>query len=131
RRLGMTYTHASSPTMTSESSFGHIRPTTNYPTLNLTQPGLIFADGLYESFNSASGSVIAAFTNLFQARQNFTYAHDKHTFKWGAEARFNRDTGIAGINGNGSYTFGGGPAYAQTEIRSLSGQHDIHVGDQL
>lgn len=131
RSLGMTYTRTNSPRMTSESSFGYIRTTPNYPTLNLTQPGLIFADGLYESFNAASGSVIGAFTNLFQARQNFAAILDQHTFKWGAEARFNRDTGIQGINGNGGYTFGGGPAYAQTEIPSLSGQHDIHVGDQL
>jgi hypothetical protein len=131
RNLGLTYTRSVSPKMTSESSFGFIRATPNYPPLNLTQPGMNFADGLYESFNSAAGSLMAAFGNLFQARQNFTYVDGKHTFKWGAEARFNRDTTLFGMNPNGAYTFGGGPSYAPEDIPSSSGQHDIHIGDQL
>ena len=131
RNLGLRYTRSVSPKMTSESSLGFIRSTPNYPPLNLTQPGMNFADGLYESFNSAAGSVIGVFANLFQARQNFTYVHGKHTFKWGAEARFNRDTTLFGISPNGAYTFGGGPAYALEDIPSLSGAHDIHIGDQL
>jgi hypothetical protein len=131
RNFGMTYTRTVSPQMVSESSFGYIRTTPNYPTLNLTQPGLIFADGLYESFNSAAGSVMGAFTNLFQARQNFTYTRGNHTFRWGAEARFNRDTAVFGMNANGAYMFGSGPAYAPVEIPSLGGRHDIHVGDLL
>ena len=131
RDLGLRYTRSISPKMTSESSFGFIRTTPDYPTLNRTQPGMNFADGLYESFNSAAGSVMAAFTNLFQARQDFTYAQGKHTFKWGAEARFNRDTALFGTSPNGAYTFGGGPSYAPEDIPSLSGAHDIHIGDQL
>jgi hypothetical protein len=131
RNFGLTYTRTVSPQMTSESSFGYIRTTPNYPTLNLTQPGLTFADGLYEPFNSAAGSIIGVFTNLFQARQNFAYSHGTHTFKWGAEARFNRDTALYGMSPNGAYSFGGGPAYAQVEIPSLSGKHDVHVGDLL
>src|ERR1019366_5154529 len=110
---------------------GFIRTTPNYPTLNLTQPGMNFSDGLYEAYNSAAGSVMGAFTNLFQPRQNFTYVHGKHTFKWGAEARFSRDTSVWGVNTNGAYTFGGGPAYALEDIPSLSSNHDIHAGDQL
>jgi hypothetical protein len=131
RNLGLRYTRSISPKMTSESSFGLIRSTPDYPPLNQTQPGMNFADGLYESFNSAAGSVMGAFTNLFQARQDFTYAHGKHSFKWGVEARFNRDTTLFGISPNGAYTFGGGPAYALEDIPSLSGAHDIHIGDQL
>jgi hypothetical protein len=131
RNLGLRYTRSVSPKMTSESSLGFIRSTPNYPPLNLTQPGMNFADGLYESFNSAAGSVIGVFANLFQARQDFTYVHGKHTFKWGAEARFNRDTALFGMSPNGAYTFGGGPAYALEDIPSLSGAHDIHIGDQL
>jgi hypothetical protein len=131
RNLGLRYTRSISPKMTSESSFGFIRTTPEYPTLNRTQPGMNFADGLYESFNSAAGSVMATFTNLFQARQDFTYAQGKHTFKWGAEARFNRDTALFGTSPNGAYTFGGGPSYAPEDIPSLSGAHDIHIGDQL
>lgn len=131
RSLGMSYTRTVTPRLVSESSFGYIRTTPNYPTLNLTQPGLVFSDGLYEPFNSAAGSVMGTFTNLFQARQNFTYTHGQHTFKWGAEARFNRDTAVFGMSANGVYRFGGGPAYAQVEIPSLSSGHDIHVGDLL
>ena len=131
RNLGLSYTRTVSPQMTSESSFGFIRATPNYPPLNQTQPGMNFADGLYESFNSTAGSLMAAFANLFQARQNFTYVHGKHTLKWGAEARFNRDTTLFGISPNGAYTFGGGPAYALEDIPSLSGAHDIHIGEQL
>ena len=100
--------------MVSESSFGYIRTTPNYPTLNLTQPGLTFADGLYESFNSAAGTVMGAFTNLFQARQNFTYTHGKHTFKWGAEARFNRDTAVFGMNTERGVRVRRRAAYAQS-----------------
>ena len=62
----MRYTRIVSPQMTSESSFGFIRTTPNYPTLNQTQPGMNFADGLFESFNSAAGSVMGVFTNLFR-----------------------------------------------------------------
>ncbi len=131
RNLGLRYTRSVSPKMTSESSFGFIRTTPDYPPLNLTQPGMNFADGLYESFNSNAGSVMEVLTNLFQARQDFTYVHGTHTLKWGAEARFNRDTAIFGMNPNGAYTFGGGPAYAFEDIPSLSGNHDIHTGDQL
>jgi hypothetical protein len=38
--------------MTSKSSFGYIRATFDYPTLNLTQPGLIFGGGSCESFDT-------------------------------------------------------------------------------
>jgi hypothetical protein len=131
RNFGMAYTRTISPQMASESSFGFIRTTPNYPTLNHTQPGLGFADGLFESFNNAAGSVMGTFTNLFQVRQNFTYARGKHTFKWGGEARFNRDTAVFGMSVNGLYIFGGGAAYAPTDIPSLSGHHDIHAGDLL
>ena len=131
RNLGLTYTRTISPRMTSESSLGFIRTTPSYPTPNLTQPGINFADGLYEAYNSAAGAVSGTFGNLLQVRQNFTYLRGMHTFKWGAEARFNRDTKLSANNPNGYYAFGGGPAYAPTDIPSLSGTHDIHAGDQL
>jgi hypothetical protein len=131
RNLGLRYTRAISPKLTSDSSFGYVRTTPSYPPLNLTQPGMNFADGLYESYNSAAGTVFEAFSNLFQARQNFTYAHGKHSFKWGIETRFSRDTSVWGVDTSGAYTFGGGPAYAPEDVPSLSGAHDIHAGDQL
>ena len=49
----------------------------------------------------------------------------------GFEARINRDTTYFGISPNGEYDFGGGTAYATTNIGSASGTHDIHVGDPL
>jgi hypothetical protein len=131
RNLGLTYTRSISPRMTSESSFGFIRATPVYPPLNFTQPGMVFADGLYQSFNSAAGTLIGAYGNLFQARQDFTSVQGKHRFKWGAQARFNHDTTVFGISPNGAYTFGGGPSYALEDIPSSSGMHDIHVGEQL
>ena len=92
---------------------------------------MTFADSLYEPFNSAAGSVMGFYGNLYQFRQNFTYLHGTHTLKFGVEFRFNRDTAIYGVNPNGQYTFGGGVAYAPVEIPSASGQHDIQAGAPL
>ncbi len=131
RNLGLKYTRTISNGMSSESSVGFIRTTPSYISSNLTQPGLGFADGLYLSYNSAAGWLNQTFGNLLQFAQNFSYARGTHSFKWGAEARFNRDTQTYGDNPNGYYSFGGGPSYAPVYIPSLSGGHDIHVGDRL
>jgi len=131
RNLALNYTRTASPHFTSETSLGYIRSTPLFLSPNHTQPAMTFADGLYESFNSAAGTVTGAYGNLFQLRQNFIYAHGTHTLKFGAEIRFNRDATIFGTNPNGQYTFGGGAAYAAEEIPSASGQHDIHAGDLL
>ena len=131
RNLGLAYTRSVTPNLTMESSLGFMRSTPDYPPLNTTQPGMVFADGLYESFNASAGTVTGAFANLFQVRQNFSYTHGPHALKWGFEARANRDTAIFGTNPNGAYGFGGGPAYALAAITSASGAHDIHIGDQL
>jgi hypothetical protein len=131
RNAGMTYTRTSSPNFIWESSLGFIRATPFFPSINSTQPALEFGDGLYEPINSADGSVIGAFGNLLQARQNFTVVHGTHTLKWGWEIRQNRDATVFGTNPNGLYTFGGGPAYSPVEIPSASGRHNIQVGDLL
>jgi hypothetical protein len=131
RNFGLSYTRTSSPNLTSESSFGYIRATPLFPSINTVQPGLTFADGLYEPFNSAAGTVTGSYGNLFQFRQNWTDVHGKHTFDWGAEVRLNRDTTVYGISPNGDYTFGGGPVYSPVEILSASGQHDISPGQVL
>ena len=131
RNAGLTYTRTASPNFTWEFSLGFIRATPFFPSINQTQPGLAFGDGLYESFNSADGSVIGAFGNLFQERQNFTYLDGAHTLKWGWEFRQNRDASVFGVNPNGLYTFGGGPAYAPVAIPSASGRHDVQAGDLL
>jgi hypothetical protein len=92
---------------------------------------MAFADSLYEPFNSAAGTVTGVYGNLFQLRQNFIYARGTHALKFGAEMRFNRDSGIFAVNPDGTYIFGGGAAYATVGILSASGQHDIQVGDPL
>jgi hypothetical protein len=131
RNAGVSYILTPSATFTSETSIGYDRSTPNFLSQNHTQPGIMFADGLYEGFNTASGSVMGSYGNLFQARQNFTWVRGKHSWKAGAEARFNLDSTIFGTNPTGTYTFGGGAAYAPVAIRSQSGLHDIAAGAQL
>lgn len=131
RNAGLMYTRTLSPSLTSESSFGFIRATPLFPSVNRTQPGIMFGDGLYEPFNSASGTVTGSFGNLFQFRQTWAYAHGKHSMSFGAEVRLNRDTTVFGPASNGQYTFGGGVAYSPVGIVSASGRHNIAAGGPL
>ncbi|MGE5327592.1 MAG: hypothetical protein ACM3NO_11180, partial [Deltaproteobacteria bacterium] len=131
RNAGVRYSRAWSPTFASETSLGYIRSTPFFPTINQTQPALKFADGLYEAFNSAAGSVLGSYGNLYQFRHDMTALRGAHTFKFGVEIRINRDTTIFGLNPNGEYAFGGGSAFSPVDIQSASGLHDIHVGDPL
>jgi len=131
RDVALTYTRTFSPNFTSESLVGFVRSTPLFTTVNRVQPGLGFADNLFEPFNSASGGNYGDWGNVFQARQSFTWAHGGHTVKMGFEARINRDTSIFSLSTNGSYTFGGGTAYSSVTIPSASGQHDVHPGDPL
>jgi Carboxypeptidase regulatory-like domain/TonB dependent receptor-like, beta-barrel len=131
RNAGLKYSRIWSPHLTSDTSFGYIRSTPFFPSINHTQPAITFSDGLYESFNSADGSITGAFGNLFQFKHDMTDTHGKHTLKWGVEIRINRDSTIWGTNPNGLYTFGGGTAYSTVVITSSSGQHDVHPGDPL
>ncbi len=127
----LTYTRTVSPEYVWESSLSFTRTTPSFPTPNRTDPALTFSDGLFEAFNSAAGSVTAAYGNLFQGRQNFSWTKGKHAIKAGAEFRANRDSTYFGTAPNGSYTFGGGTAYSPVAIRSLSGAHDIPAGAPL
>jgi hypothetical protein len=113
------------------TTLGFIRSTPNFSAHNRTQSGITFADGAFEPYNSPAGSIMGAFGNLFQARQDLTYVRGKHTWQAGFEARANFDTTIYGVDPNGLYTFGGGAAYSPVSIRSLSGGHNIEVGDAL
>jgi hypothetical protein len=131
RNAGFKYARTITPNLTSVSSFGFIRSTPSFPTINHVQPGLTYGDGLYEAFNSAAGTLTGAFGNLYQVKEDVTYGHGSHTLAWGVEMRFNKDATVFGLLTNGSYTFGGGTAYAQVAIPSLSGRHDVHVGDPL
>ncbi|PYV22764.1 MAG: hypothetical protein DMG24_15765, partial [Acidobacteria bacterium] len=131
RNGGFHYTRAVSPQFISETTVGVERSTPLFFTSNTTQPALAFGDGLYEPFNNAAGTNIGAFTSLIQARQSFSFVRGSHSWKWGFETRFNRDTTVFDLNPNGFYTFGGGTAFAQTAIPSVSGQHNIQAGDPL
>ena len=125
------YTRTVSPRLSLESLLSITRTTPGFPTPNRTDPSVKFNDGLFEAFNSAAGSVMQSYGNLFQGRQNISYSRGRHAFKAGAELRLNRDTTYFGISPNGEYDFGGGTAFATEFIPSRSGQHDVHPGEPL
>jgi len=131
RNVVGTWTRTASPRLTLESSFAITRTTPGFPTPNHIDPAVKFNDGLFEAFNGAGGSVMAAYGNLFQGRQGVSFTTAKHSFKSGFEARINRDTTYFGISPNGEYDFGGGAAYAREAILSQSGTHNISPGDPL
>jgi len=131
RNATLRYTRTLSPHLISESSIDYIRTTPFFPAQNHTQPSIGFGDGLFEGFNSPAGQILGSYGNLFQVKEDLSYTHGPHVFKWGAEMRFNFDATIFGVNPNGSYVFGGGTAYSPVVIPSASGQHDIRPGDPL
>lgn len=131
RNAGVSFVHTPSPAFLSETWLGYIRSTPLFPTINRTQPGLVFGDGLYEAFNSSSGSIMGSFGNLYQVRQNFSWTRSRHAWKAGGEVRVNRDVTVYGTAPNGTYTFGGGAAWSPVAIRSASGGHNISPGDPL
>ena len=131
RNVVGTYTRTVSPRLLLESSISITRSTPGFPTTDYTDPAVKFNDGLFEAFNSAAGSVMQAYGNLFQGQENVSLTKGKHAFKAGAEVRLNRDTTYFGISPDGEYNFGGGTAYSTEAIPSASGKHNIAVGDPL
>jgi hypothetical protein len=129
RNVVGTWTRTVNPHLIFESSVSITRSTPGFPTADYTDPAVKFNDGLFEAFNSAAGSVMQAYGNLFQARQNVSFTTSRHAFKAGFEARVNRDTTYFGISPNGEYDFGGGTAYATEAIPSQSGKHNLNPGD--
>jgi hypothetical protein len=131
RNFAVRYSRTSTPHFSIQTAIGFIRSTPQFIASNKTDPALAFGDGLFQGFNSADGSIFGSYGNVYQFKQDMAYTRGSHSFKWGAELRFNRDTTIFGTNPNGLYTFGGGTAYSPVFIPSASGQHDIHPGDPL
>ena len=131
RNVVGTYTRTFSPRLVLESSLSITRSTPGFPTPNHTDPAVKFNDGLFEAFNSAAGTVMQAYGNLFQLRENIMFTTARHTFKAGGEIRSNCDSTYFGVSPNGEYEFGGGIAYANEHISSQSGKHDINAGDPL
>jgi len=125
RNAGVKYSWTISPHLTSETSLSYIRSTPFFPAVNHTQPGIGFADGLFQNFNSAAGSIFGSYSNLYQFKEDLALVRGSHSFNWGVEIRVNRDSTIFGTNPNGAYTFGGGTAYSPVFIPSASGTHDI------
>jgi len=131
RSAAIRYTRTFSSHLESATSLGYIRSTPIFPTVNHTQPEIAFADSLYDNFNAADGSLFGSYGNVYQLKHDMAYTRGNHTYKWGVELRFNRDSTVFGTNPNGIYTFGGGPAYSPIFISSASGQHDIQPGQLL
>jgi hypothetical protein len=117
--------------LTFETALGYIRSTPFFPAINHTQPAIGFGDGLFQGFNSAGGSIFGSYGNLYQFKHDMVGLRGSHTFKWGVEVRFNRDSTIFGTDPNGAYSFGGGTAYSPVPIASASGTRNIEVGDPL
>src|ERR1700674_173896 len=131
RNFAVRYSRTPTPHFSFQTALGFIRSTPLFITSNETQPAVAFGDGLFQGFNSADGSIFGSYGNVYQFKLDMAYTRGSHSFKWGAELRFNRDITIFGMNPNGLYTFGGGTAYSPVLIPSASGQHDIHPGDLL
>ena len=131
RNAGVRYMRTITPHLTSETSLGYIRSTPFFPAVNHVQPGIGFADGLFQAFNLPAGSIFGSYSNLYQFKQDMAWVRGSHAFKWGVEIRVNRDSTIFGPNPTGAYMFGGGTAYSPVLIKSASGTHDIQVGDPL
>ena len=131
RNAVLTWNHTASPRFNNEASLSFTRSTPSFPTPNRVDPAISFNDGFYEPFNAAGGSVQASVGNLFQGRETLSWTTRRHSIKAGGEFRANRDSTYYGTAPNGAYTFGGGTAYSTANIRSLSGAHDVGVGDPL
>src|SRR6266403_1591929 len=131
RSAAARYARTLTPNFSFQTTLAYIRSTPLFLTSNQTQPAIAFGDGLFAGFNSADGSIFGSYGNVSQFKHDMNYMHGAHSFKWGAELRFNRDSTIFGLNPNGLYTFGGGTAYSPVLIPSASGQHDIRPGDPL
>ncbi len=131
RNVMGSWTRVATPHLTFESVLSITRSTPGFPTPDATDPAVKFNDGLYEAFNSAGGSVMQAYGNLFHGSENVAWVRGNHDLKVGAEVRMNRDTTYFGISPNGEYDFGGGTAYATEFIPSQSGTHNINPGDPL
>jgi hypothetical protein len=131
RNAGLEYTRAWSPNFTSVTTLGYIRTTPFFPSINQTQPGIEYGDGLYQPYNSADGTMTGLFGNAYQFQQDFSDIRGAHTFQWGAQMIDNRDSTVWGLTPNGMYQFGGGPAYSPVAITSASGTHNLQPGNPL
>src|SRR6202045_3388760 len=87
RSATVKYQRTISPHLTFTIALGYIRSTPFFPTVNHTQSGMAFGDGLFEGFNSADGSIFGSYGNVYAFKDDMVYTHGTHTFKWGVEIR--------------------------------------------
>jgi Carboxypeptidase regulatory-like domain len=131
RNAAIRYQRTASSQFNYSLAFGYVRSTPIFPTRDSTDPAIVFGDGLYEGFNTADGSIIGSYGNLYQGKFDAAWTRGNHHLTWGAEFRLNKDATIFGTNPNGIYTFGGGTAYSPVQILSAGGQHNIVPGEAL
>src|SRR5215472_5887428 len=60
RNAAVKYSRAISPHFTSDTSLGYIRSTPFFPTIDHSQPGINFGDGLFEAFNAPAGQIFGS-----------------------------------------------------------------------
>jgi hypothetical protein len=102
RSLALHYVRAPSSTLTMVSTLGFIRSTPQYGSLNQTQPGLTFANKVFEAINSQAGGFRGLTGNSLQLRQTLAKVHGPHSLEMGVEVRFARNAEINSMNGNGT-----------------------------
>ena len=84
RNAGVKYSRTISPHFISDTAFSYIRSTPFFPAINHTQPAITYGDGLFQGFNSAGGSIFGSYGNLYQLKQDMSYVHSNHAFKFGS-----------------------------------------------
>jgi hypothetical protein len=131
RNAAVSYGRTFNPNLTSTTLFAYVRSTPIFPSTNHTDIAMQTGDGAFEGFNTADGSIFGSYGNVFQLKHDMAYVHGRHTLKWGAEFRMNRDSTVFATNPSGIYVFGNGPAYAPYDIPSASRQHNILEGQLL
>src|SRR5262249_27599598 len=95
------YTRSITPNLASSTSFGFIRSTPVFPASNHSDVALAFGDGLFQTFNSADGSLFGSYGLVYQFKQDMSYTRGAHSWKWGAEIRWNKDSTVFGTNPSG------------------------------
>jgi len=61
RSAALRYTRNVTPHLAFVTSLGYIRSTPFFPSTDHTQPAMMFADGLFQNFNSADGSIFGSY----------------------------------------------------------------------
>jgi hypothetical protein len=83
RSAAVRYWHTMTPHLSFTVGIAYIRSTPFFPATNHTDPALVYGDGLYQGFNTADGSIIGSYGNLYQGRWDATYIYGSHSFQWG------------------------------------------------